>query len=54
MPRKKRVRNNKQRSMFRKQITGKKPMSAERKAERKKAREEQREANKKLLEKKKE
>jgi hypothetical protein len=43
MPRKKRVRNNKQRGMHKKMITGKKPMSTERKAERKKISETQRE-----------
>jgi hypothetical protein len=39
MGRKKRVRKNTQRGMHKKFITGKKPMSPERKAERKKIRE---------------
>jgi len=52
MPRVKRVRKNKQRGMFKKQMTGKKPMTAEQKAERKKRSEAQREASKKIAEKK--
>lgn len=52
MSRKKRVRKNKQRGMFKKQITGKKPMSSEQKAERKKISETQREASKTVVKKK--
>ncbi len=46
MGRKKRVRKNKQRGMFKKMISGKKPMSPERKMELKKIKENQRAENK--------
>ena len=44
MVNKKRLRRNKQQGMYRRQLTNKKPMSAERKEERKKIREAQKAA----------